>query len=254
MSEDPGHIEEQAVDFAQRLENMLTEVLGHPEDGQYTADPQGMRNRRNVSYLIKVRDSLGVPLTVGGAAILRLSYRYQCSCRDSSPHLQVDESSITLRAESDPAPIVHYDFVRAAHGTIPAAHINIHASSDSATKAMLACGSKSQGRNRRKAFLDKGTFPTFSSLHFPVGGDRLRPGPEDVLQMAIYEFGVDVQPGWREAIERSRAEYRTRQINALIREFPDIAYQALLQDGYLDGGMPPHRPERADTQSRLVKY
>lgn len=119
---------------------------------------------------------------------------------------------------------------------------------------MLACGSKSQGKNRRKAFLEKGTFPTFSSLHFPVGGDRFRPGLEDVLQMAIYEFGIDAQPQWQQAIEQSRAEYRTRQISALVCEFPDIAYQALSQNGYLDSGTPPQRPEREDTKSRLTKY
>lgn len=254
MSTESDQTEEQAIDFAQRLENMLTEVLGQPSDGQYTADPQGARKKRSASYLIKTRDPQGISLTVGGSTILRLSYRYQCSCRDSNSYLQVDESAITLRAESDPAPIIHYDFVRDPHSAIPAAHINIHASNDSATKAMLACGSKSQGKNRRKAFLEKGTFPTFSSLHFPVGGDRFRPGLEDVLQMAIYEFGIDAQPQWQQAIEQSRAECRTRQISALVCEFPDIAYQALSQNGYLDSGTPPQRPEREDTKSRLTKY
>lgn len=175
MSTESDQTEEQAIDFAQRFENMLTEVLGQPSDGQYTADPQGARKKRSASYLIKTRDPQGISLTVGGSTILRLSYRYQCSCRDSNSYLQVDESAITLRAESDPAPIIHYDYVRDPHSAIPAAHINIHASNDSATKAMLACGSKSQGKNRRKAFLEKGTFPTFSSLHFPVGGGRFRP-------------------------------------------------------------------------------
>lgn len=174
MSTESDQTEEQAIDFAQRLENMLTEVLGQPSDGQYTADPQGARKKRSASYLIKTRDPQGISLTVGGSTILRLSYRYQCSCRDSNSYLQVDESAITLRAESDPAPIIHYDFVRDSHSAIPAAHINIHASNDSATKAMLACGSKSQGKNRRKAFLEKGTFPTFSSPPLP---GRRRPIP-----------------------------------------------------------------------------
>lgn len=37
MNEESDHTQEQATDFAQRLENMLTEVLG-PSEGQYTAD------------------------------------------------------------------------------------------------------------------------------------------------------------------------------------------------------------------------
>jgi hypothetical protein len=253
MSEASDCAENQATDFAQRLEDMLTEVLG-PTTNQYTADPQGMRRRNSISYLIKTKDSEGIPLMVGGDIVLRLSYRYQCSCHDQNSYLQVDDSSITLRAESDSAPIVHYDYVRDPHGTIPAAHINIHASNDSATKAMLACGSKSQGKSRRKAFLDKGAFPTFSSLHFPVGGDRFRPGLEDVLQMAIYEFGIDAQPRWRGIIEQSRAEYRVRQLEALVCEFPDIAYNALERNGYLDNKQMPQRPVRKDIQSRLTKY
>lgn len=36
MSTESDQTEEQAIDFAQRLENMLTEVLGQPSDGQYT--------------------------------------------------------------------------------------------------------------------------------------------------------------------------------------------------------------------------
>ena len=95
MSTESDQTEEQAIDFAQRLENMLTEVLGQPSDGQYTADPQGARKKRSASYLIKTRDPQGISLTVGGSTILRLSYRYQCSCRDSNSYLQVDESAIT---------------------------------------------------------------------------------------------------------------------------------------------------------------
>lgn len=109
MSAESDQTEEQAIDFAQRLENMLTEVLGQPADGQYTADPQGARKKRSASYLIKTRNPQGIPLTVGGSTILRLSYRYQCSCRDSNSYLQVDESAITLRAESDPARITMRD-------------------------------------------------------------------------------------------------------------------------------------------------
>lgn len=45
MSTESDQTEEQAIDFAQRLENMLTEVLGQPSDGQYTADPQGARKK-----------------------------------------------------------------------------------------------------------------------------------------------------------------------------------------------------------------
>lgn len=113
---------------------------------------------------------------------------------------------------------------------------------------------KARARTDEKRSLKKEPSPHSPPSTSRVGGDRFRPGLEDVLQMAIYEFGIDAQPQWQQAIEQSRAEYRTRQISALVCEFPDIAYQALSQNGYLDSGTPPQRPEREDTKSRLTKY
>lgn len=242
----------QIDDFAQRIEDMLTAVLG-PAEEQYTSTPRGYRKNGRDSFVINTHNPEGIPLTVEGRIILRLDYRYQCSFKDGSSYLQVDDSSITLRAESDPAPIVHYDYVRNVRGSIPAAHINIHASNDSATKAMLACGTRKQGKNRRKSFIEEGKFPTFSSLHFPVGGDRFRPGLEDVLQMAATEFAIDLQHGWQDALECSRQDYRIKQIQALVREFPDIAWQTLVTEGH-DMALCPSRPIRTDRPSALIRY
>ncbi|WP_043167864.1 hypothetical protein [Bifidobacterium callitrichos] len=96
-------------------------------------------------------------------------------------------------------------------------------------------------------------FPTFSSLHLPVGGDRMRPGLEDVLQLAVCEFGIDVTAGWLDAVEASHEEYRTTQLRAFVREFPDIAFEELRRAGYVDGDVP-QRPVREDRISRLRRY
>ena len=118
---------------------------------------------------------------------------------------------------------------------------------------MLACYGGKRTRNRRKEYVEKGAFPTFSSLHFPVGGDRLRPGLEDILQMAIYEFHIDVEPDWEITLNDSRAEYRSRQIKALVREFPDLAYEALIEIG-CDLTEKPERSGRDDRPSMLIRY
>ena len=117
----------------------------------------------------------------------------------------------------------------------------------------LSCGGGLRGKSRRKEYINKGSFPTFSTLHFPVGGDRFRPGLEDVLQMAIYEFHIDATNEWQQHIEASREEYRTRQLTALIREFPDIAYDTLKEDGR-ELTTRPERPQRADRTSMLIRY
>ena len=78
-------------------------------------------------------------------------------------------------------------------------------------------------------------FPTFSSLDLPVGGDRMRPGLGDVLQLAVCEFGIDATNGWLDGVEAGREECRAAQLRAFVREFPDIAFEGLRQGGYVDG-------------------
>jgi hypothetical protein len=40
-----------------------------------------------------------------------------------------------------------------------------------------------------------------ASLHIPVGGSRLRPCIEDLLQFLIDECGFDALDGWKERVE-----------------------------------------------------
>ena len=244
---------EQARQFAQRLENLLQNVLPTC-DNAFTATPQGKYGKRGKTvYLIQQRDNSGIPLTCDGDEILRLQYSCLCSCKTPQSMLQVDKSDILLATDSGHSPLCHYDYVRSPQSDIPAAHINIHGSNDAATRIMLSCVNGKRSKNRRKQYLDKGLFPTFSSLHFPVGGDRLRPGLEDVLEMAIYEFHIDTQPQWKASLAQSREEYRTAQIKAIVHEFPDLAYDTLIEDGY-DLGQRPDRPERSDRDSMLIRY
>lgn len=245
---------EQATGFAQRIETLLQQVLGDSEDG-YVAEPKDKRLRGGrTGYRITQRASRGIELRSGDEVVASLSFGFICSCKTDGGWLQVDKSVVMISAEPEHVPLFHYDFNRVTISEIPGAHINVFGSNDAATRIMLACGLGKRGKSRRKEYVDKGAFPTFSTLHFPVGGDRFRPGIEDVLQMVIYEFHIDAEPDWEEHLEASRAEYRTRQLEALVREFPDIAYKALVEDGFVEGFNVPERKERLDTKSRLVKY
>lgn len=71
--------------------------------------------------------------------------------------------------------------------------------------------------------------------------------------MAVYEFHIDVEPDWEKALDDSRAEYRGRQIKALVSEFPDLAYEALVEIG-CDLTKKPDRRERDDRPSMLIRY
>jgi hypothetical protein len=87
-------------------------------------------------------------------------------------------------------------------------------------------------KGRPKAHRRKGTVPRLAQLHFPVGGHRFRPCLEDVLQMLIFEFGLDTQPSWLTAVEKGRAEWRDMQLRAAVRDATGSAAEVLRSLGY----------------------
>ena len=218
-------LESQVQNFVSQLEALLYLVLGNYNENYVEGTERVSRSSPRVFTVQNT--GTGIPLSIEGEPILALSFDYLCVQDAKSSFLQISESCIMVASLSTSAPIFRYDYLRNPHGYIPSAHLNIHASNDDATRAMLACGTGRRGKNRRKRYVEKGFFPTFSTLHFPLGGKRFRPGLEDVLQMLILEFGIDSEVNWRETIEASREEYRKNQLRALIREFPDIAQDVL---------------------------
>jgi len=246
-----GSIERQTQEFAQRIENLLTGVLGEPT-GAYVAQPEYKYQRfGRIAYVIKQKSPHGILLRSFGTPILRLSLEFQCSGVEEHSWLRIEKSSILLATDEGHEILFHYDFIRDTRSQIPSAHINVNGSNDAATRLLLLCGTGKRGKSRRKDYLDKGEYPTFSTLHLPVGGDRFRPGLEDVLQLAAYEFQIDTRDGWQDVIESSREEYRKRQLGALVHEFPDIAFETLKDDGYVTGSAP-SRPDK--DRNRLRKY
>lgn len=244
---------QQATEFAQRIETLLQNVLGGRGDG-YVAEPEGMSLRGGrTGYRITQRNGRGIPLNSDGETVAGLSFRFQCSCRNENSWLQIDKSVIMITVEPEHMLLFHYDYNRERTSETPGAHINIFGSNDAATRIMLSCGKGLRSKNRRKKYINDGAFPTFSTLHFPVGGDRFRPGLEDMLQMAVYEFHIDVTDEWEKPLNYSRAEYRERQLKALVREYPDLAWDALTENG-ADLAKRPERPQRSDRPGVLVKY
>lgn len=231
--------EAQAQLFVSQLEALFYLVLGERGTGDnlekrganydYTSYVEGTRgiNKSNSQIFTVQNSGSEIILRTNNEPVLALSFVYSCTSTAAESALRIDESTIIVSSSPSLMPIFRYDYVREPHGKIPSAHFNIHASNDNATMAMLACGTGKRGKNRRKKYVDNGVFPTFSTLHFPVGGRRFRPGLEDILQMLILEFGIDAQDSWLEAVAASREEYRKNQLRALICEYPEIAQTAL---------------------------
>lgn len=69
-------------------------------------------------------------------------------------------------------------------------------------------------------------------LHLPVGGRRLRPSLEDLLESLVAERLVEGKPGFQKILDGSRREYRRIQIAALVRSNQQTAAAALRAEGW----------------------
>lgn len=122
-------------------------------------------------------------------------------------YLGADQDELSL--------LVHYDYER-GKDLYTEAHIQV-AGRHPALEQML----KELGRNDH-----------MEALHFPVGGRRLRPSLEDLLECLIAEGLVDPKPGYKKELNRSRRSYREKQIAALVRSNQETAAAALRRVGW----------------------
>lgn len=246
-----ANTDEQVNVFAQQIEALLTGVLGDQQTPYVQIDFM----ERTQRYIISTNENSGIPLSTEGYDVLALDFEYECKI-NSSGYLAIYQSSIKVLSRHGGhygAPFFHYDYLRDHHSDIPSAHINVHASNDEMTRVMLQCGAKSRGKKRRKDFVDKGTFPTVSSLHFPLGGNLFRPSLEDILEMLVTEFGIDTTSDWKQCLINSRRNYRTIQLKTLIREHPEIAIEVLKDAGLVfdENTVPEPKESKID---RLIVY
>jgi hypothetical protein len=69
-------------------------------------------------------------------------------------------------------------------------------------------------------------------LHLPVGGRRLRPALEDLLESLIAERLVEGKTGYQSVLDASRRDYRLKQISALVRSNQETSAAALRAVGW----------------------
>ena len=114
--------------------------------------------------------------------------------------------------------LLHYDYERDKADGYAEAHLQICATSDAWEEA----GKRHDGDTR-----------LLSKLHLPVGGRRFRPTLEDIIEFLIVEKLVEARPKWDVALEKSRGDFRERQLRAAIRQHPEVALDQLRIDGKL---------------------
>jgi hypothetical protein len=150
----------------------------------------------------------------GSCIFLNLSYHLKPD--DEGQYLAVASSFMGLFVdESMSEPLLHFYYERDKGDGYPEAHLQVVAESLAWQRVFETCDSSAD----RKRSLE--------NLHLPVGGRRLRPTLEDLIEFVIAERLVKGKGGWQEALRPSREEFSVIQMRALIRRYPGEAIAAV---------------------------
>lgn len=223
-----GELAERSAAFAQDVQMLLDGVLPGPRrivsveyDHRYVVRPEGESASEQV-----------IPLSVDGDEYAHLTVRLFQELDRLGRHLKTSRSDIAVYSSLDRNPLLRLEY-RADLHTDPVCHWQLHAERGAFT-ALL-------GQAHR---LGRVSHPhRLSKLHIPVGGERFRPGLEDVLEFLVRDCGVDCQPGWQPVVADSRQVWRRRQLRAAVRDLQEDAADALREEGW--ALEPPEEPQSA---------
>jgi hypothetical protein len=202
-----------AQQFADGIDHLLTECLPQAP----CMEVKRVGNRVGINPEGQDRKSGGVPLLVNGGTLAWLRLSYLCRLDLPQTYLAVDRSSIWVVADMDRTPIFRFDYLYDADW-VPHSHIQVHGQ-----------------RGALSHLLSKTGHPAphdMAALHLPTGGQRFRPGLEDVIQFLIVDCRFDHLDGWKAAVDAARAEWRATQVKAATRAMAVYAAAALEELGY----------------------
>jgi hypothetical protein len=207
------------ADFAQEVQDLFDDVLVF--GAKTTADERQIKvvpyDDRYVVRTGTMDKLAGIPLFASGDRVARLEVEFRCDLDRSTDYLAVRKSKIQLLPVRKEDPLFRLDYCHESEGT-PEAHWNIHAERGAVSALLERANPAHSGR--------------LSKVHFTVGGARHRPCLEDVLEMLVVDFNIDVQDGWLEAIHKGRERWRTIQTKVLVRDAPELAASLLRKLGY----------------------
>lgn len=196
-SVEPG-LAAEAERFAEDIADLIAKTVS--DDPPIRALARG--NRLVVAPFGDTGERVNIPLVVKGQHRLDLRIEYLCTWDFAGRYLAIDKSEFALKVPHLREALIRFDYVR-DHSWSPA-HIQLHA--------------ESSALGWLHAFTGTNKPPRVQELHLPVGGRRLRPSLEDVLDFVIRDLAVDPKPQATARIAEGRARWRRLQVNALIRD------------------------------------
>lgn len=239
-------LEEHAREFAVRLSRILSTFTG-TECAVLTSMADG-------HAIVKLDPSAGtpggIPLRAAGRELLTMKIHFHCAWDVTQTYLSVEKSSIIVGVPGrlSREPLFRYDYVRHPDSGIPCSHLQVHAHRDAFTHILGHAGAGSS-RSRERVTSPLTKTPKLSEFHFPIGGPRFRPTLEDVLEVLQDEFRLDTGPGWSDARDEARREWRKTQVAAAVRDASETAAETLRSLGYTVDGSP--QPDRDEHLLRL---
>lgn len=210
-------LERQAREFAAEISTALN---GTVTNGVRLSIFMNASGRAVIGYRANKNRPLGesILLTASRApGRLCLDVLHTLDLDESGQSLTTNKSTYTLKEVDSDKPIITYDYARDPPNNYPDAHFHLHGESDAIRTMLRRC---ERGSDKP------------SDLHFPVGGRRLRPCLEDLIEFCILERLVAPRKGWQEPLERSRGRYRERQVRAAVRQHQVQAAEVLRREGW----------------------
>lgn len=206
-----------AGEFGEELQQLLDAVLPYetgtdPELRQVTVTASRLAFAVEVGTA-KAQEAQTIPLLNQGRKVAELFVQIRLVSDSAERYPAVAKSKFELRINRHP--LLRLDFDREMH-TAPGSHWNVHAERGAITSLLARNNPTHSGE--------------LSKLHLPVGGARMRPCLEDLLQLLIDEFRFDTMPQALDAIEAGRIRWRRRQLAAMVRDDPEVAARVLQQE------------------------
>lgn len=246
MSDNDAALHEAAGTFAQQLTDTFDAVLVNLTTPFQAVMREAKPDRSPLCVVSTfesndVLENERIPVHINGKPRLALSVVFYLSWDSTGSYPRVERSEFDVHAEGRSEALWRYGFLRNSDWK-PSSYLHVHGHRDEVVHLVL------EGRQARakKAIAAKPQHTALAAIHFPLGGDRFRPCVEDVLHMLVEEFGIDVKPAWREAIDAGRARWRAVQLASAVRDNLEVAAEELRRQGFLvEAGSGPIRAARA---------
>lgn len=222
-------MDEQAREFGDHVGDLLSRTLPNAPGALVSVVGDKLRLTPHGQTVDENgREHGGVPLCVNDVQLAWLRVNYLLRPDRMQQYLAVAGSKYWVVSKKERSPLFRYDY-RYEAATEPHSHIQLHAERGAVSHLLTRTGHTSPH--------------DLSTLRFPTGGSRFRPGLEDVLQFLIGDCGFDCLDGWKTAVKEHRARWRAIQTRAAARAMAQEAAEQLRELGYTVTPPPDGEPE-----------